>query len=59
MITVFCRLESLKIEGFRFFQEEIVNKLIQKTVCVKRVVVEIEGVKKWRRMVKREWRTFC
>jgi hypothetical protein len=47
-------LELLKLEGLGFSQAEIVNELSQKFACAKRAVVEIEGVKKWRRIVKQE-----
>jgi hypothetical protein len=53
------RLELLKLEGLGFSQAEIVNELSQKFACVKSAVVETEGVKKWRRIVKQEWRKPC
>jgi hypothetical protein len=52
-------LELLKLEGSGFFQADIVNGVSQKCACTKRAVVETEGVKKWRRIVKHEWRKPC
>ena len=59
MNTVDRRLELLKLEGMGFNQSEIVKELSQKSVCTKRAVVETEGVKKWHRIVKQEWRKPC
>ena len=59
MNAVSRRLELLKLEGLGFSQAEIVNELSQKSACAKRAVVETEGVKKWRRIVKNEWRKPC
>jgi hypothetical protein len=50
------RLELLKLERLGFSQANIVNELNQKPACGKRAVVETEGVKKWRRIAKQEWR---
>jgi hypothetical protein len=52
-------LELLKPGGLSFSQAEIVNELGQKFECAKRAVVETEGVRKWRRIVKQEWRKRC
>jgi hypothetical protein len=52
-------LELLKPGGLGFSEAEIVNELSQKSACAKRAVVETEGVKKWRRIVKKEWRKPC
>ena len=52
-------LELLTPEGLSFSTAEIVTELSQKSECAKRAVVEIEGVKKWRRIVKQEWRKPC
>ena len=52
-------LELLTPEGLSFCQAEIVNELSQKSECTNRAVVETEGVKKWRRIVKQEWRKPC
>jgi hypothetical protein len=59
MNAVSRRLELLKLEGLGFSKAEIVNELSQKSACTKRVVVETEGVNKWRRTVKQEWRKPC
>ena len=56
MNAVSRRLELLKLEGLGFSRVAIVNELSQKSACIKRVVVETEGVTKWRRIVKQEWR---
>jgi hypothetical protein len=50
------RLELLKLEGLGFSQAEIVNELSQKSARTKCAVVETEGVNKWRKIVKQEWR---
>jgi len=57
--TVSRRLELLKLEGLGFSQAESVHELSQKSACAKRAVVETEGVKKWRIIVKQEWRKPC
>jgi hypothetical protein len=57
--SVSRRLELLKLEGLGFSKAEIVNGLSQKSACTKRAVVETEEVKKWRRIVKHEWRKPC
>jgi len=59
MNVVYRRLELLKLGGLGFSQTEIVNELSQKSAGAKRAVVETEGVKKLRRIVKQEWRTPC
>ena len=59
MDAVSRRLELLKLEGSGFSQGAIVNEISQKSACAKRAVVETEGVKKWRRIVKQEWRKPC
>jgi len=63
MLDAFCtslfRIILPFFEGMRFNQSEIVNELIQKSACTKRAVVETEGVKIWRRIVKQEWRKPC
>jgi hypothetical protein len=52
-------LELLNLGGLGFSKAEILNELNHKSACTKRAVVETEGLKKWRRIVKQEWRTFC
>lgn len=52
-------LELLKLGGLGFSKAEIVKELSQKSACTKRAVVENEGVKKWRRIAKQEWRKPC
>jgi hypothetical protein len=52
-------LGLLKPGGLGFSKAESLNKLSQKSECANRAVVETEGVKKWRRIVKQEWRKPC
>ena len=52
-------LELLTPEGLSFCQAEIVNELSQKSSCTQSAVVETEGFKKLRRIVKQEWRKPC
>lgn len=59
MNTVNRRLELLKLEELGSSQPEIVNELPPKSACIQGVVIETEGVEKWRRSVKQEWRKPC
>lgn len=59
MNTVYRRLELLKLKELGSSQPEIVNELTQKSACIQGVVIETEGVEKWRRIVKQEWRKPC